>query len=438
MVAVGITSIVGVLDPLLLKWLLDKALTARSGELVLAASAAFFALFLCRALISGLRQTLDVSQRLSLDLRQQLLTHLQRFTSEFYLRTARGDILSALGSDVDRLSDLGGRAVNAGLRIAATTAFTLIVMASLSPSLTVVVVASMPVLLLLRTWSHRRLRRSSDSLRSLGGRLVSFLEHHLTNLVQIQLLNGLTGERRKFLRLQRSVLAANLSWTRDEILFSASSEAVLTASATCVLALGGLQVISGTLTIGGLVAIYGLVLRTYAPLELGVQLFANLRRAESSIRRLVDLLDAQPTIRESKYPRALPSTGPLSVVLEGVASSYRRARPVLNDLNLSIAAGESVALVGASGCGKSTLSSLLTRQYDPQAGQLAVGGVPLQQVRLRSLRWRVALTHQTPVIFSGSVRDNLRIVESKASDARAPPCPLARRSRRWRHAAYRA
>jgi ATP-binding cassette, subfamily B, bacterial len=417
--AISITSVVGLLDPLLLKWLLDEALPTRRADLVLVASASFFALFLLRTLISGFRQTLDVytSQRLGLDLRQQLFTHLQRFTSGFFVRTARGDILAVLGSDVDRLSDLGGRTVNAGLRIAATTGFALIVMASLSPSLTVVVVASVPVLLLLRTWSHRRLRRSSDNLRSLSGHLVRFLEHHLTNLVQIQLLNGLTGERRKFLRLQRDVLAANLSWTRDEILFFASSEAMLTASAACVLALGGLQVISGTLTIGGLIAIFGLVLRTYEPLELVVQLFANLRRAESSIRRLVDLLGTQPTIREPKNPKALPTSGPLSILLEGVTFSYRQVRPVLANLDLAIAPGESVAVVGASGCGKTTLLGLLARQYDPEAGQLAIGGMLLQQIRLRSLRSRIALTPQAAVIFSGSVRDNLRIVAPKAGDA---------------------
>jgi ATP-binding cassette subfamily B protein len=154
------------------------------------------------------------------------------------------------------------------------------------------------------------------------------------------------------------------------------------------------------------------------------EVWGDLLRAAGATERLMELLAVRSTIVEPAQPRALPvRTGAagddaLGVVLDQVRFHYpsRPGHPVLRGLSLQIVPGQTVALVGPSGAGKTTIFQLLQRFYDIDEGALLVGGVPVQELRLEDLRSRIAVVPQDPVIFSGSVRDNIRYGRSGASE----------------------
>jgi ABC-type multidrug transport system fused ATPase/permease subunit len=180
---------------------------------------------------------------------------------------------------------------------------------------------------------------------------------------------------------------------------------------------GGVQVLQDRMTVGGLVAFYTYLTRIFGPTQMLVTLYSSLQRASASIRRVREVLDVPPTIVDPPRPTVLRSSGPVAIELRGVHFAYRDEQTVLNGLNLEIGPGEKVALVGSSGCGKSTVARLLTRMYDPDRGSLTLDGVDLRQLTLRTLRSRVALVPQDPILFDVSLKENLLYAHPDADDA---------------------
>src|ERR1043165_965843 len=182
-----------------------------------------------------------------------------------------------------------------------------------------------------------------------------------------------------------------------------------------VLCYGGYLVMTSRLTPGGLVAFYGYTLQLFIPLYGVVDIYSKLQRAGASIRRLMEITEAQTILRERQGALEL-SAGAASVVeLRDVTFEYVSDRPVLSAVSLRVRSGERVAIAGTSGNGKSTIAKLVARLYDARAGSVLIEGVDVRDIKLRSLRSAVIFVPQDPVLFDVTLRENLLYGNARAT-----------------------
>lgn len=415
---VVLTSFLNILDPLIMKWLIDEVLPWRKNDMLLLAALGFFAFFLCRFGLASLSHLIDTytAQRLTFDIRRKLLRHLQSLSADFFLRTPKGDVLHRLEHDVDQICELGSHSVASLLRVGVMTSMAVTIMLVLNWQLTLFILPLVPMAVLLRRYGHPRLKAASDRVQAANARRMSFFEGHLATILQVQLLNRGAGERRRFAGIGRDALDAMIRRKGTEVALSFSSQVTMVAAGAMVLGFGGLQVLRGALTIGGLVAFYSYLSRLFEPLEVVISLYANLQRVSASIRRVTSVLQTRPTVMDPPHPRRIEGAGALSVELRDVRFGYQPGHPILQGLELAIRPGERVAIVGSSGSGKSTIARLVTRLYDPDSGSVLLDGIPVGDLRLKDLRAQVALVPQDPVLFDASLKENLLYARPGASD----------------------
>jgi ABC-type multidrug transport system fused ATPase/permease subunit len=346
--------------------------------------------------------------------RLALLRHLQRLSAEYHDNTSPGDTLHRLQMDVDQVGTLTSEVIPVLLRT--TTIFTLVMstMLVLNYRLTIVVLPLIPLFILVRRRFQDRLRNASDAVQEQSGKLIGFLEEHLSAIVQVQLLCSEQREARRFARISNGVVRAQMKRRGTELFFSSVLYLIIVAGMACVLSYGGYQVMSGSLTAGGLVAFYGYTLQLFIPLYGVVDLYAKVQRVSASARRLIEIMDAKSILRDGGM--AVCVDAPAAVELKDVCFRYHAERPVLSAVNVSVNAGERVALAGTSGNGKSTIAKLVARLYDARAGAVLLDGVDVSEIKLKSLRSSVIFVPQDPVLFDVTLRENLLYGNPHASD----------------------
>jgi ABC-type multidrug transport system fused ATPase/permease subunit len=193
--------------------------------------------------------------------------------------------------------------------------------------------------------------------------------------------------------------------------------AIIAAGNTLILAFGGHQVISGQLSVGTLVAFYGYLLRLFEPLIIATDLQARGQRVAASIRRVLQILDHRVLPVERPLQKLAPPH-PASLEFREVYFSYRKDRPLLRDLSFVIHAGEKVALVGLNGSGKSTIGQIAAGLYTPEQGLVLLNGKDTGTLTRGGLNAAISMVPQEPVIFAGTVKENLLYGDPHASDAR--------------------
>jgi ABC-type bacteriocin/lantibiotic exporter with double-glycine peptidase domain len=193
---------------------------------------------------------------------------------------------------VDQVATLSGEVIPSALRMATLFALVLATMLVLNYQLTVIVLPLVPIFLLVRRRFHVRLRQASDSVQEQSGRVIGFLEEHLSSIVQVQLLSCEQREARRFARLSSSAVRAQVKRRSTEVFFSMLLYLIVVAGMASVLCYGGYLVMQGRLTAGGLVAFYGYTLQLFIPLYGVVDIYSKLQRAGASIRRLTEITGA--------------------------------------------------------------------------------------------------------------------------------------------------
>jgi len=336
-----------------------------------------------------------------------LLRHLQQLSAEYHDNRPVGDTLHRLQVDVDQVGTLTGEVIPILLRTLMTFVLVMITMLVLNYCLTAIVLPLIPVFILVRRRFHDRLRQASDSVQEQSGKLIGFLEEHLSAIVQVQLLSCEQREARRFARISGSAVRAHMKRRTTELFFSSVLYLIIVAGMAAVLSYGGYQVMKGTLTAGGLVAFYGYTLQLFIPLYAVVDIYSRVQRVGASARRLMEITEAQSVLRDrpDAIPLRLDASG--AIELKEVSFSYDAERPVLSEVSLCVNRGERVALAGTSGNGKSTIAKLFARLYDVRAGTVKLEGTDVRDIKLKSLRSAVIFVPQDPVLFDVSLRENL-------------------------------
>ena len=412
-------SILVLLDPLIVKFLIDEVIpNGRISWLPLIA-AAFFLTHMGRLTFDSLAGILNFRavQKMTFRSRLSLLRHLQRLSAEYHDNKPVGDTLHRLQVDVDQVATMSGEVIPTALRMVTGCTLILITMLVLNYRLTAIVLPLIPVFILARRRFHDRLRHASDSVQQQSGKMIGFLEEHLSAIVQVQLLSCEQREARRFARLSSHAVRAQVKRRLIELFFSSVLYLIIVLGMAGVLCLGGYEVMTGTLTAGGLVAFYGYTLQLFIPLYAVVDIYSKLQRVGASARRLMEIAEVELTLRDRPGALTLKPDTLGSIELKEVSFGYHSDRTVLESISLSVAAGERVALAGTSGNGKSTVARLVARLYDPRSGAVLVEGMDVRDVKLKSLRSSVIFVPQDPVLFDVTLRENLLYGNPRASQS---------------------
>ncbi|MBA2626098.1 MAG: ABC transporter ATP-binding protein [Acidimicrobiia bacterium] len=404
--------------PLLTQIGIDSGIRQRdTGALVAVAIAYFVAVGLNGgASWARIAWTGRVGERLLKSLRVRVFSHLQRLSVDFFTTEKAGRLMSRMTSDIESLTQLfhEGMVQMAvqGLTIVVVTVvlFTLDVGLAL---LTVVVVV--PATAALTLWFRAASDRTFGTVRD---RIADVLAHLQESLAGVRIVTANNRARQNIVEHRNTVgdyRDANVDTARVGAIYGPSTEVIGVVGQAVLLLVGGRMVLNGGLTVGELAAFLLYLTAFFAPIQQMVQLYNTYQQGQAALRKLRELLATDPTVTEEPGAPDLPPVEG-EILLKGVGFGYDPARPVLHDVDLRIAAGETVAIVGATGAGKSTIAKLVTRLYDPTSGRVLLDGHDLRSVTLASLRRQLGVIPQEPFLFSGSIRDNVTFARPDASD----------------------
>jgi len=361
----------------------------------------------------GLERT---AQRVLLDLRQALFTHLMRLDLSFYDRNAVGVLMSRIQNDVGNLQDLLTNGMLGTLSDFITLGGILIVMLSMHPLLTLITFAVVPPMVLLTLYWRTLARRAFGQVRMALAQVNASLQENISGVRVIQSLGSEEANLQRFERLNRAHLMANLSSSRLSAALLPSIEMLSVVGIALVVVCGGPMVLAGTLSAGSLVAFILYIQRFFEPIrDLGFR-WNNLQMAMAAGEHICEILETEIQMQEDPHPVSL-SCMRGEVEFCHVSFHYQPGTPVLQDFSLHVPAGQSLAIVGHTGAGKTTLVHLVARFYDVSSGAVLIDGIDVRRLSQENLRRQIALVLQEPFLFSGTVRDNLRYGNPTASDA---------------------
>jgi len=347
------------------------------------------------------------------DLRRDAYGKLLSQSASFYSRSTTGDLLARLLSDVELIQSAFGTRLADFVQGAVTIVLVLFYVVSLNGRLALFVLLLAPILLLPIVEVTRRLRRTTFSSRERIGEMGALLSETLRGhrVIKTYGMEGFEADR--FARANDRYFRVTRRTVRIQALNSPMMEIIAGIGLSAIFIYAAGQIRSGAMTVGGLVSFLAALMMLYKPLKDVTKVNMALQLAISSARRVFELIDSESEIPEKPDAVRLPPFA-RSIRYENVSFRYGD-EPVLENIDLTIRRGETVAIVGPSGAGKTTLVNLLPRLYDPTGGKITFDGMDLRDTTLASLRGQVGLVTQETILFDGSARENIAYGRPDAS-----------------------
>jgi ATP-binding cassette subfamily B protein/subfamily B ATP-binding cassette protein MsbA len=359
------------------------------------------------------------SQKAVYELRRTLFGHLQRLSVAFHQSadTRLGDLLSRLSGDVGALQDLAADGVSNIVTNGLTLASMAIVVFWLDwPMAVAGLLLTVPMALYTRR-NTRIMRKAMRAARRQEGRVSAVLQESLSYVKLVQAYGREEHEASRLSEASDRSLRANI-WAATLLARLTPSVSLMSSVGYALLIVLGVdRVVGGHLSAGELLVVLSYVRSTQSPIRQLAKLAYSVSKAGASLDRIEEVLDLEPTIRQSPWAVPLRLSGPARVEFRDVTFGYGPGRPVLHEISLHVAPGELLAVVGATGSGKSTLLSLLPRFYDPWLGGVHINGHDVRDLTLSSLRANVGLVLQDSLIFRTTVLDNIAYGRPDASPA---------------------
>jgi ATP-binding cassette subfamily B multidrug efflux pump len=360
-----------------------------------------------------------IGQRIVRDMRHDLFTHMLHMDAAFFHCNASGRLTNRLTSDTEAVSQM----VGAGLINLIGDVLLLCAVAGgmvlLSPPLAAVVMLIMPLLIVLTMMIMRRLREAQRTGRVVQARMAGLLTEEIEGHTVVRLFRRQARNREEFDRLNRDYLDAALVSNHYEALQVSLVEGVSVLVVALLFWYGASLDAGDSITLGVLVAFIDYIRRLFMPIRDIAAKFTTLQAAMTAMERIFSLLDTRPALRdpEPDATHGSPKLGRGALSFHQVAFDYGKG-PVLQEINLTVAAGERIAVVGPTGAGKSTLIHVLNRTYDVTAGHITIDGVDIRQLPLARLRRMIGMVQQETFLFAGSVADNIGLRDPTISPQR--------------------
>ncbi|HEX4813470.1 MAG TPA: ABC transporter ATP-binding protein [Nonomuraea sp.] len=364
-----------------------------------------------------LRLSGKIGQSVLLELRRRVFDHFQRLSLSFHEQYTSGRVISRLTSDVEAIAELLQSGFDALVRAVLTMVGTAVLLLIMDVHLGLMALVPLPLLLLFTRWFRRQstlvYRRTRETVALL---IVHFVES-MTGIRAVQAFRREPRNQEIFRQLNDDYREANAGGMRLGATFMTGIKLIGNLTVGGVLLYGGWLALHGEVTPGVLTAFLLYLRQFYEPMQEVSQFYNALQSAGAGLEKLSGVLEEEPSVPEPRRPRPLPHGRARGKVrFEDVRFAYVEETPILPRLDLTIPAGQSVALVGATGAGKTTLAKLISRFYDPTAGRVLLDGVDLRDLDEPTLRQAVVMVTQENFLFSGTVADNIRFGRPDATD----------------------
>ena len=414
---VCVTTVCALAGPVLVKHGIDAGIRANDvGELNLSVAlylmVAFLAYVFGRMQFLYLNRTGESFLRV---LRLAVFRQMQRQSMAFYDRNKAGVLVARMTADIESMAELVQWGLLQFIAAGMLLVFAFFVLLTLSWQLTIVALLVMPLLIAASIKFQRDSNKAYLTVRERVGANLSALQEGITTVRVIQAYAQEEETIEKFTKSNRELFQSHERSVRISTWYFALIEFGGVFASALMIGIGGWLVHRGDVTLGTVVAFTLLLSSLFDPVQQLSQLYNTVQSAGAALNKLFQILDAKPEVDEHPAAVALPEAGELRV--DGVTFNYAGAvNPALNNVSITVGVGEKLALVGPTGAGKSTLAKLMARLYDPQSGVVSYGGVNLTMATVDSLRKRIVVVPQEGFLFNGTIRDNLRIARSDATD----------------------
>jgi ATP-binding cassette, subfamily B, multidrug efflux pump len=417
--------------PLLTKIAIDDYIARANMAGLAAIAAAYLALLIARFVVASAETYVlqNTGQKIMYDMRMQVFTHLHTLAPSFYDKNPVGRLITRVITDVDVLNEM----FSAGIVSIFGDIFTLlgitIAIMVLDWRLGLVTMSVVPLIFVTTAVFRRKARDSYRRVRIAIAKINAFLQEHITGMAVVQLYNRERKSLKKFDDINKEHLGANLDGVLAYAWFYPVIELLSSVAIALIVWYGGGKVVQGTLLLGTLVAFTQYSNRFFQPIADMSEKYNILQSAMASSERLFKLIDTPADIVNPTNPFVPTQPVRGEIEFRNVWFAYNDEDWVLRDVSFRVNPGESVAIVGHTGAGKTTTTSLLTRFYDVQKGQILLDGVDIAKLDLRTLRSSFAVVLQDVFLFSGTIESNIRLgsaisrerVEAAAADVNLAP-----------------
>jgi len=388
----------------------DKAAVLRffgmyGAIVVVQAVGVFFFIFLVGVQGEGVRY----------ELRKQLFNHLQQLSLSYFSNTPLGWIMSRVTSDTEKMAELLTWGIIDTTYAAVSIVVSAVFMFSINWQLALIVLLSLPAMMYAalkfrtRIYHHYRLSRKANS------KMTASLNENITGVRVVKALRREDRNLQDFKALSTAMYRSSYRAAYLSALFQPTIQVISAVSLGLILWRGGIKVELGSMTIGGLQAFVSYIMMILWPIQDLARVYADMQNAVASSERVFSLIDTQPGIHNR--PDAVSAASLAGDIdFEGVSFRYEEDEPVIQNLSFHIPYGQTVALVGPTGGGKTTIVNLLCRFYEPTEGVIRIAGTDYLNLTLETIQSRIGVVLQTPHLFSGSIRENIRYGKLDATD----------------------
>ncbi len=445
------TNIVSVQFPRVLGMAIDRIEKSANRELILIFALILVAISLVKGIFLYAQRwiLIGISREIEFDLRNDLFRKLETQDSGFYQRYRTGDIMARMTNDLNAVRMLLGPALMYSANTVFLTVFALFFMLRISPYLTLVALAPMPLASIVIQYLGRKIHERFERIQASFSDISAQAQENYSGVRLVRAFAREESEIGRFERLNRQYISRALSLVQLMGMLWPSLEFILGISMIITLLVGGHQVLANHITVGQFVAFSTYMILLIWPIIAVGWVINIFQRGTASVTRIDELLKSEPAIDDRAADPAIPadqvlqgeiefrhltfsyddtpaqtptldptdkdlSAAPLLLHLTDKDRSV--AAPVLRDVSLHIPAGSSLAIVGPTGCGKSTLVNLITRIYEAPEGALLIDGRPVREYPLAVLRRNVGMVPQETFLFSETIRENLAFGAPQAAD----------------------
>ena len=358
--------------------------------------------------------TIRIGQGMVNDLRRDLYSHLQRLSLSFYHRQQLGDLMYRITADTMGIQTLTMNGLFAILSASVLLGGMLIVMFWVDWYLTLLALAVCPALFCAIALLNKKMSLAATEAHQKGSTVYSVVQRTLSGMRVIQAFTKEEDEGRRFLQASTESLAAELRLYNLQNFYYAVVNLTIAAGTATILWVGTRHVLAGDLSVGEMIVFTSYLASLYGPINSIFQTYGLVQSAKAGVRRAFEILESEERLPDGS--RVFQPLGPRGQIsFEDVSFGYDASQPVLKKINLHVAAGKKIAIVGPTGAGKSTLVSLLPRFYDPQSGRVKIDGVDIREFELKSLRQKIAMILQPPLVFPLTIRENIAYGRPDAS-----------------------
>jgi ATP-binding cassette subfamily B protein len=405
--------------PTAVRRMIDFGFSDEDGQLINNYFAMLVAIAAVLALASAMRYyfVITLGERVVSDIRRDVFAHVMTLSPSFFDMAMSGEIVSRLTADTTQIKSAVGATASLALRNTILGIGALAMMMITSPSLSAIVIAAIPVIVLPLVWFGRRVRARSRAAQDTLANATAYASEAIGSVRSFQAFTNESLATNRFADAVEEAFEAARTSVKARSGLTAFAIFMVFSSVVAVLWIGAQNVLAGTMTPGTLGQFLLYAVFAAGALAALSEVWGELQQAAGAAERLTELLEEEPQIVSPANPIALPAPAKGAVAFKDVSLTYpaRPSERAVDGLEFFVKPGETVALVGPSGAGKSTVFALLLRQYDPTAGQVMIDGIDLRNADLADARGRFAIVPQDVTIFSGTAADNIAFAKPGAS-----------------------